>query len=325
MTQSHGVRIEQFGGPQAMRYGPIEVREPGEGELAVAVAAAGVNFIDTYQRSGLYPLELPATLGMEGAGTVSAVGAGVSEFAVGDAVAWLDVQGSYARDVVVPAARAVPVPPGLDPRTAAAAMLQGVTAQYLTTDTFAVSAGQTVLVHAAAGGVGLLLVQLCVAAGARVIGTAGSPDKADLARGAGAHEVILYREEDVVAGVERLAGRRAVDVVYDGVGQATFAADLEVLRPRGMLVSFGNASGPVEPVAPLRLATSGSLFLTRPMLGHYVAKTDELRTRSAAVLGMVERRHLDIRIGAVHPLDQVVTAHEALEQRRTTGKVILTS
>lgn len=324
MGQTQGISIDAFGGADVMRFGPVEVAEPGEGDLLVAPEAAGVNFIDTYQRSGLYPITLPAVLGMEGAGTVLEIGPGVTDFAVGDRVAWLDVAGSYAARVVVPAARAVPVPDGVTAPVAAASMLQGVTAQYLTTDSYPVRAGQTVLVHAAAGGVGLLLVQLAAAAGARVLGTVGTPEKAELARAAGAHEVILYRDQDVVASVEQLVGPHAVDVVYDGVGQATFAASLDVLRPRGMLVSFGNASGPVEPVAPLVLATKGSLFLTRPMLAHHVTETDELRRRAGAVLGMVESRRLDVRIGGTFPLDQARAAHQALEQRRTTGKVILT-
>lgn len=324
MGQTQGISIDAFGGADVMRFGPVEVAEPGEGDLLVAPEAAGVNFIDTYQRSGLYPITLPAVLGMEGAGTVLEIGPGVTDFAVGDRVAWLDVPGSYAARVVVPAARAVPVPDGVTAPVAAASMLQGVTAQYLTTDSHPVRAGQTVLVHAAAGGVGLLLVQLAAAAGARVLGTVGTPEKAELARAAGAHEVILYRDQDVVASVEQLVGPHAVDVVYDGVGQATFAASLDVLRPRGMLVSFGNASGPVEPVAPLVLATKGSLFLTRPMLAHHVTETDELRRRAGAVLGMVESRRLDVRIGGTFPLDQARAAHQALEQRRTTGKVILT-
>lgn len=324
MGQTQGISIGAFGGADVMRFGPVEVAEPGEGDLLVAPEAAGVNFIDTYQRSGLYPITLPAVLGMEGAGTVLEIGPGVTDFAVGDRVAWLDVAGSYAARVVVPAGRAVPVPDGVTAPVAAASMLQGVTAQYLTTDSYPVRAGQTVLVHAAAGGVGLLLVQLAAAAGARVLGTVGTPEKAELARAAGAHEVILYRDQDVVASVEQLVGPHAVDVVYDGVGQATFAASLDVLRPRGMLVSFGNASGPVEPVAPLVLATKGSLFLTRPMLAHHVTETDELRRRAGAVLGMVESRRLDVRIGGTFPLDQARAAHQALEQRRTTGKVILT-
>lgn len=324
MGQTQGISIDAFGGADVMRFGPVEVAEPGEGDLLVAPEAAGVNFIDTYQRSGLYPITLPAVLGMEGAGTVLEIGPGVTDFAVGDRVAWLDVAGSYAARVVVPAGRAVPVPDGVTAPVAAASMLQGVTAQYLTTDSYPVRAGQTVLVHAAAGGVGLLLVQLAAAAGARVLGTVGTPEKAELARAAGAHEVILYRDQDVVASVEQLVGPHAVDVVYDGVGQATFAASLDVLRPRGMLVSFGNASGPVEPVAPLVLATKGSLFLTRPMLAHHVTETDELRRRAGAVLGMVESRRLDVRIGGTFPLDQARAAHQALEQRRTTGKVILT-
>jgi len=318
-----GVRIEAHGGPEALQWGPVDLREPGPDDLLVHLNAAGVNYIDTYQRGGLYQLSLPAVLGMEGAGTVTAVGPGVNEFAVGDRVAWLDVQGSYAREVVVPAERAVPVPEGVAADVAAAAMLQGCTAQYLVTDTYPLGTGDVALIHAAAGGVGLLLVQLAVAAGARVVATVGSPEKAELARAAGAHDVVLYREENLVTAVERLVGPRAVDVAYDGVGKATFEADLALLRPRGMLVSFGNASGPVDPISPLVLAGNGSLYLTRPMLAHYVRTTGELRVRAGAVLGMVASGSLDVRIGARFPLGEAAEAHRRLEQRRTTGKVLL--
>lgn len=320
---THGACVSAPGGPEALIWAPIDLRAPGPGEVMVEVAAAGVNFIDTYQRSGLYPVAFPAVLGMEGAGTVCAVGPGASDLAVGDRVAWLDVLGSYAGRIVLPTARTVRVPDGLDLDRAAAAMLQGVTAHYLITDTYPLRAGQTALIHAAAGGVGQLLVQLAHAAGARVLATAGSPEKADLARAAGADEVVLYRDVDVVAAVERLAGPHAVDVVYDGVGAATFDAGLDVLRPRGMMVSFGNASGPVPPVAPLTLSQKGSLYLTRPMLGHYVATTQELRRRGEAVLAWVAAGTLDVRIGLQLEMKHAARAHTLLEGRQTTGKVLL--
>jgi NADPH2:quinone reductase len=320
---THGARLSAPGGPEALVWEPIDLPAPRTGEVLVEVAAAGVNYIDVYQRNGLYPLPLPAVLGLEGAGTVTAVGPDVVDLAPGDRVAWLDVPGSYAGAVLAPAARLVRVPDGLDLELAAAAMLQGATAHYLITDTYPLRAGETALVHAAAGGVGLLLVQMARAAGARVLATAGTPEKAALARGAGAHEVVLYRDEDVVAGVEHLVGAHAVDVVYDGVGAATFEASLDVLRPRGMLVSFGNASGPVPPVAPITLSRKGSLYLTRPTLAHYVATTEELRRRAETVLGGVAAGTLQVRIGLRLPMEQVARAHERLEARQTTGKVVL--
>lgn len=322
MTSTTGVRIEAHGGPEALQWGPVELAEPGPSDLVVRLEAAGVNFIDIYQRSGLYQLTLPAVLGIEGAGTVTSVGADVQEFAVGDRVAWLDAPGSYAHEVVVPAARAVPVPEGVATDVAAAVMLQGCTAHYLVTDTFPLRQGQVALIHAAAGGVGLLLVQLAAAAGARVIGTVGSAEKADLAKAAGAHDVVLTTD-DLVPAIEALVGPRAVDVAYDGVGKATFDADLALLRRRGMLVSFGNASGPVDPISPLVLMNNGSLYLTRPTLFHYVDTTEELRVRAGAVLGMVASGALDVRIGTRLSLGDAAEAHRLLEQRRTTGKVLL--
>lgn len=317
------VRISSNGGPEVLELADVEPRTPGEGEVLVDVAAAGVNFIDTYQRTGLYPLPLPLVLGMEGAGTVRQVGPGVDDVAVGDVVAWADVMGSYAQQVVAPAARVVPVPDGVDPAVAAAAMLQGLTAHYLVTDTFALGAGQRCLVHAGAGGVGLLLIQLAKRAGAEVFTTAGGPEKGALARAAGADHVIDYRAEDFGDAVERIAGPKALDVVYDGVGRDTFLRGLDLLRPRGLMVTFGNASGAPDPVAPLLLSQKGSLFLTRPTLGHYVATTQELRGRAADVLGLVAGGGLDVRVGDRRPLDDVRGAHEALEGRRTTGKVLL--
>ncbi len=317
------VRISSTGGPEVLEVADVDAPVAGDGTVVVDVAAAGVNFIDTYHRTGLYPLPLPAVLGMEGAGTVSAVGAGVTDVAVGDRVAWADAMGSYAEQVAVPAGRVVPVPDGVPDATAAAVMLQGLTAHYLVTDTFRLGPGHSCLVHAGAGGVGLLLIQLAKRAGARVFTTVGGPEKAELARGAGADHVIDYRAEDFGDAVERVAGPKTLDVVYDGVGKDTFAGGLDLLRVRGLMVTFGNASGPPDPVPPLVLSQKGSLFLTRPTLAHYVATTDELRSRAAAVLGLVAAGDLDVRVGKTLPIAQARTAHELLEGRRTTGKMLL--
>ena len=312
------------GGTEVLTWGDLADPEPAEGELLVRLAAAGVNFIDTYHRAGLYPRPLPFTLGVEGAGTVVAVGAGVRGVAVGDAVAWVDgSSGSYAELVLVSADRAVPVPGGVEPAVAAAVLLQGITAHFLSHDTYRLVPGGRCLVHAAAGGVGLLLVQMAKAAGAEVFATAGSAEKAELARGAGADHVVLYREEDFGAAVERIAGPHTLDVVYDGVGRATFDRGLDLLRPRGTMVTFGNASGPVDPIAPLTLMAKGSLFLTRPTMRDHIATTAELRERSDAVLGAVAAGTLDVRIGATYPLAEARRAHEDLEARRTTGKLLL--
>ena len=318
------ISVERTGGPEVLAWGELPDPQPGDGDLLVRLQAAGVNFIDTYHREGRYPRELPFVLGEEGAGTVEAVGPGVDGHRAGDTVAWADgSSGSYAELVRVPAARAVPVPADVQPPAATAALLQGMTAHYLSHDTYRLGRGSRCLVHAAAGGVGLLLVQFAKAAGAEVFATAGSPEKAELARSAGADHVVLYRDEDFAAAVERIAGPRPLDVVYDGVGRATFERGLDLLRPRGTMVTFGNASGPVDPVSPLTLMKSGSLFLTRPTLHDYVATTAELRERAAAVLGAVAAGDLDVRIGATLPLAEARRAHELLEGRGTTGKVLL--
>jgi NADPH2:quinone reductase len=316
--------VERTGGPEVLTWQELPDPEPGDGQLLVRLGAAGVNFVDTYHREGRYPRELPFVLGEEGAGTVEAVGRGVDAFQPGDIVAWAEgSSGSYAELVRVPAARAVPVPSGVHLPVAAAALLQGMTAHYLSHDTYRLGPGSRCLVHAAAGGVGLLLVQLAKAAGAEVFATVGSPEKAELARDAGADHVVLYRDEDFGAAIERLAGPRPLDVVYDGVGRATFERGLELLRPRGTMVTFGNASGPVDPVSPLTLMNGGSLFLTRPTLRDYVATTAELRERGAAVFDAVAAGELDVRIGATLPLAEARRAHELLEGRGTTGKVLL--
>lgn len=316
------VVVSSLGGPEQLELTELPDPEPGPGELLVSVAAAGVNFIDTYHRTGLYPRELPFVPGSEGAGTVVSVGAEVSSFRPGDRVAWASAPGSYAELVRVPAATAVAVPDGIDLATAAAVMLQGMTAHYLATDTFPLASGHTCLVHAAAGGVGLLLVQIAARRGARVIGTVSTPEKAALAREAGA-EVVNYAEHPFREAVEALAGPRTCDVVYDGVGRATFDDSLALLRPRGLMVSFGNASGPVDPVSPLILSSHGSLYLTRPTMGDYLATRDELERRAGDLFGWILSGELSVRIGERHPLGEAPEAHRHLEGRRTTGKVIL--
>jgi NADPH:quinone reductase len=318
------IRIEGFGGPEVLRLTDVPVASPGSGQIVVRLEAAGVNFIDVYHRTGLYPNALPLVPGMEGAGVVAAVGPGVSRFREGDRVAWANVLGSYAQHVLLPAERAVAVPPGLRPDTAAAVMLQGMTAHYLCASTFPLAAGHTCLVHAAAGGVGLLLVQMAKRCGARVIGTVGTEAKAVLARGAGADEVILYAQEDFLLAVKKLTDGHGVDVVYDSVGKTTAEKSLDCLASRGMAVFYGNASGPVPPIDPLVLSRKGSLFLTRPSLVHYIADRASLEARASDVLGDAAAGRLKVRIDRIYPLAEAAEAHRALEGRQTTGKVLLT-
>jgi NADPH2:quinone reductase len=317
------IRIEAFGGPEALRVAELPEPVPARGEIVVKLEAAGVNYIDVYHRTGLYPNPLPLVPGLEGAGIVTAAGPEVARFRPGDRVAWSDAVGSYAESVRLPAERAVAVPQGVELRTAAAVMLQGMTAQYLCTTTFPLAKGRSCLVHAAAGGVGLLLVQMAKQRGARVIGTVGSEAKAALARAAGADSVILYRQEDFVAAVRRLTDGRGVDVVYDGVGQETALRGLDCLAVRGMLVLFGNASGPVAPIDPLLLSRKGSLFLTRPILFHHVAERASLEARAGDVLSQVAAKRLDVRIERSFPLVEAAQAQRALESRQTTGKLLL--
>jgi NADPH:quinone reductase len=317
------ISVPRTGGPEVLAAVDLAEPRPGPGDLLVRVAAAGVNFIDTYHRSGLYPQDLPFVPGVEGAGTVVAVGESVDGFAVGDVVAWTETPASYAELVRVPAGHAVPVPPGVDAETAAAAALQGLTAHFLTHDTFPLRPGHRCLIHAAAGGVGRLAVQLAKRRGAEVFATVGSSEKADLARAAGADHVIDYRTQDFGDAVEAAAGPRPLDVVYDGVGSATFARGLDLLRPRGTMVTFGNASGPVDPVAPLTLMRKGSLYLTRPTLHDYTATTEELRTRAAELFELVASGTLEVRIAARLPLAEAAEAHRLLESRTITGKLLL--
>lgn len=318
------VEVSEQGGPEVLEVVERETPEPGAGQVRVDVQAAGVNFIDIYQRSGTYPMTTPFVAGSEGAGTVSAVGADVDDVAVGDLVTWAMVPGSgYTEQAIVPADRIVPVPEGVSAEQAAAVMLQGMTAHYLVESTFPAQRGQTALVHAAAGGVGLLLCQLLTAKEVRVIGTTSTPEKAELARGAGADEIVFYRDQDLVTEVQRLTDGAGVEVVYDGVGASTFDAGLEVLAPRGMMVLFGGASGPVPPLDPQVLNQKGSLFLTRPTLAHYIAEREELLQRAGDILGAVAQGRLDVRIGGRYPLAEAARAHEDLAGGGTTGKLLL--
>ena len=318
------VLVHEHGGPEVLVVQDRPTPEPGPGELRVDVAAAGVNYIDVYYRTGAYPLQTPFIVGSEGAGVVSAVGDGVTGFQVGDHVAWAMVPGAgYAEQVIVPAGRAVPVPAGIDDETAGAVLLQGMTAQYLTRSTYPAQAGETALVHAAAGGVGLLLTQVLSTRGVRVIGTTSTDDKAALAREAGAAEVIRYDREDVAREVSRITEGGGVDVVYDGVGRATFEGSIDSLRPRGMFVLYGAASGPVASVAPDVLHSKGSLFFTRPTLAHYAAGRAELLERAREVFAWVASGKLSVRVGARYSLEQAQQAHQDLESRRTTGKSLI--
>ncbi len=318
------IQVTETGGPEVLRSAELPDPEPGPGQLLVELAAAGVNYLDTYQRSGAYPMPLPFIPGSEGAGTVTAVGPDTGGIAVGDRVAWATSLGSYAEQAVVPAGQAVPVPERVDSETAAGSLLQGMTAHYLTASVHPVQPGETVLVHAAAGGMGQLLTQLVTARGGRVIGTVSTLEKDRLAREAGAADVIRYTEiADVAGEVRRLTGGQGVAAVYDGVGASTFDASLASLRPRGMLALYGAASGRVPPVDPQRLNSAGSVFLTRPKLADYVATRDELTWRAAEVFGAILDGLLRISIGGRYPLAEARRAHEDLQGRRTTGKLLL--
>ncbi|PRW65260.1 quinone oxidoreductase family protein [Actinopolyspora mortivallis] len=317
------VRMVEHGGPEVLRYEEVADPAVGPHDLLVDVTACGVNFIDTYQRSGQYPVSLPCVPGSEGAGTVTEVGSAVTGFEVGDRVAWPQVPGSYAERVALPAERAVRLPAELDSTTAAAAMLQGLTAHYLVTSTHPVGPGTVALVHAAAGGMGLLLTQWITARGGTVVGTVSTPEKERLARQAGAAEIIRYTERDIVEGVRAATEGSGVHVVYDGVGRDTFEASLSCLRPRGTLALFGAASGPVPPFDPQRLNSAGSLFLTRPTLAHHLADRAELEWRTGELFEAITRQRLRIRIGESYRLSEAARAHEDLEGRRTTGKLLL--
>ncbi len=315
--------VEQTGGPEVLRPAERPVPEPAAGEVLIRIHVAGVNYIDTYHRRGLYPLPLPFTPGIEGAGEVAALGEGVDRFRVGDRVVFCLGMGGYAEYAAVPAWKVAPLPPEVDEEAGVTAMCQGLTAHYLTTDTFPLQPGQWALVHAAAGGVGLLLVQMCRRLGAHVIGTVSTDAKAELARRAGAEVVVLYPREDFVQRVKEVTGGKGVDVVYESVGRDTFQGSLDCLRVRGMLVLFGQSSGPVPPLDPQILNQKGSLFLTRPSLGHYVRDQIEFSWRAGAVLDMIREGSLKVTIGERLPLAEAATAHRKLESRQTVGKVLL--
>jgi NADPH2:quinone reductase len=317
------IRVHSIGGPEALIYEDIAKPEPGSGEARVNIEASGVNYIDTYQRSGLYKVPLPFTLGQEAAGTVDAVGAGVAEVKPGDRVAYASALGAYAEYAIVPAWRLVPVPQGVSTQQAAAVMLQGMTAHYLACDTFPLKPGDTALVHAAAGGVGLLLVQVAKMRGARVIGTVSTEDKARLAKQVCADEVILYTQQDFEAEVKRLTNDKGVNVVYDSVGKDTFDKSLNCIKPRGYMVLFGASSGAVPPLDPQVLNAKGSLFLTRPMLAHYTADRAELLKRANDLFEWMRAGKLHVRVDRTFPLADAATAHRHLESRQSMGKLLL--
>ncbi|MEK7363203.1 MAG: quinone oxidoreductase [candidate division NC10 bacterium] len=317
------IRVKTLGGPEVLTLEDIPDPKPGPGEAVVKLEAAGLNYIDVYYRTGLYKAQLPITLGVEGGGVVTEVGPNVAEVKAGDRVAYSGVLGSYAQFAAVPAARLVKLPEGLDGKAGAAAMLQGMTAHYLSHATYPLKPGDWCLVHAAAGGVGLLLCQMAKMRGARVIGTVSTEAKAKLAREAGADEVILYTTQDFEAEVKRITGGAGVPVVYDSVGKTTFDKSLNCLAPRGVMALYGQSSGPVPPLDPAILNQKGSLFLTRPSLVHHTATRQELLQRSGEVLGWIKTGKLKLRIDLTLPLAQAADAHRQLEGRQTTGKVLL--
>jgi NADPH:quinone reductase len=317
------IQVKQPGGPEALEFVDVPIPQPKPNEAVVKLAASGVNFIDVYFREGRYKTQMPFVVGQEGAGTVSAVGAEVKSVKVGDRVAWTGLQGAYAEYAAVPADRLVPIPQGVSDQQAAAAMLQGMTAHYLSHDTYPLKRGETALIHAAAGGVGLLLVQMAHNIGARVIATVSTDEKARLARDAGADDVIRYTEADFETETKRLMNNKGVDVIYDSVGKTTFEKGLNLLRPRGMMVLFGGSSGPVPSFDLIVLSQKGSLYLTRPTLVNYIASREELVARSSAVFGMIAAGKLKLRIEYTYPLSEARQAHRDLEGRKTTGKILL--
>ena len=320
-----GIEISEHGGPDVMQWRELPDPVAGAGQVVVDLAAAGLNYIDTYQRTGLYQVALPYVLGLEGAGTVTAIGAGVDDLVVGDRVAWATCPGSYAQRVAVPAHQLIKVPEDTSWDVAATIPLQGMTAHFLATDTFPLGPGDRCLVHAGAGGVGLLLIQIAKLLGAEVFTTVGSREKATLAAEAGADHTILYDDVDFVEAVREIAGaERPLDVVFDGVGRTVFRPSLSLIRMRGMMVTFGNASGPVEPISPLELSANGSLFLTRPTLFHHITSREEIQRRADDLYAWIADGSLQVRIGARFALRDAPDAHRALEGRATTGKVVLT-
>ena len=317
------IQVKQPGGPEVLELVDAPVPEPKANEAVVKLAASGVNFIDVYQREGRYKVPLPFVLGQEGAGVVTAVGPNVTSLKAGDRVAWTGLLGGYAEYAAVPADRLVAIPAGVTDQQAAAAMLQGMTAHYLCHDTYPLKRGETALVHAAAGGVGLLLVQMAHNIGARVLATVSTEEKAKLAREAGADEIILYTKSDFEAETRRLTNGQGVHVVYDSVGKTTFEKGLNVLRPRGMMVLFGGSSGAVPPFDLIALSQKGSLYVTRPTLANYIASREELMSRSGAVFAMISSGKLKLRIAHTYPLAEAQRAHRDLEGRKTTGKLLL--
>jgi NADPH2:quinone reductase len=323
MATTKAIRIHSTGGPEVMKWEEVELGQPGPGELLIRNTAVGLNFIDTYHRSGLYPLQLPCVIGMEGAGVVEKAGRGVKEFKAGDRVAYAQPMGSYAERRIVPAERMVKIPAGIDDKAAAAMMLKGLTAHYLLRRTYKVKAGDTILVHAAAGGVGLILCQWGKALGAKVIGTVSNEEKAALAKKHGCQYPIITGKEDFAKRVREITKGEGVPVVYDGIGKDSFMGSLDSLRPLGMMVSYGNASGPVAPFSPAILSAKGSLFLTRPTLMTYVAKREDLVKASRELFQVVKSGAVKIRVNQAYPLSEAAQAHRDLEGRKTTGSTVL--
>lgn len=320
----HAIRIHEFGGPEVLRWEEVEVGEPGPGQVKIRQQAAGLNFIDVYHRTGLYKQPLPFTPGVEGAGVVEAVGPGVSNVKVGERVTYASQIGGYAEERLIAADRVVKLPHSISSEQAAAILLQGLTARMLLRAIHLVEPGETILIHAAAGGVGLIVCQWAKALGATVIGTVSTDEKAELAHSNGCDYPIVYTRQDFVAEVDRLTGGNKLVVVYDGVGRDTFMKSLDCLRPRGLMVSFGNASGPVDPISPLLLSQKGSLFLTRPTLNHYIATRVELEQSANDLFGMVESGKIRVELNQRFPLKDAADAHRALEARRTSGSTVLT-
>lgn len=319
----HAIRVHETGGPNQLVWEEVPRQEPGEGQLLVSVVAAGLNYIDTYHRRGIYPVGLPFTPGLEGSGIVEAVGAGVTGFKEGDRVAWTDQLGSYAEAAIIAADRAVAIPGDFSLMDAAAMMLQGVTAHYLANDTFKLGSGHRCLIHAGAGGVGRLLIQLARRAGAEVFTTVSTPEKAALASEAGATHVINYVVDDFVETIEQIAGDRSLDVVYDGVGVATFEKGLMLLKPRGLMALYGQSSGVVPPFDLGVLARLGSLYVTRPTMGNYISDRSALQGRVDALVAMIGSGELELNVDRTVPLSEAAAAHRALEARETAGKVLL--
>jgi len=320
----HAIRIHEFGGPEVLKWEEVDVGEPGPGQVKIRQQAAGLNFIDVYHRTGLYKQSLPFTPGVEGAGVIEAVGRGVDNVKVGDRVTYASQIGGYSEERLIAADRVVKLPGSISSEQAAAIMLQGLTARMLLRAVHRVEPGETILIHAAAGGVGLIVCQWAKALGATVIGTVSSDEKAELAHANGCDYPIVYTRQDFVAEVDRLTGGNKLPVVYDGVGRDTFMKSLDCLRPRGLMVSFGNASGAVDPIAPLLLSQKGSLFLTRPTLNHYIATRTELEQSANDLFGMIESGKIKVELKQRFPLKDAADAHRALEARKTSGSTVLT-